>query len=268
LSSALRRSRKARHGTDLVCEWIFRPLAHPVVLALLPLRIPPPLVVCASGAAGIGGAVELARGHLVVAALLVQLKTVLDNADGQLARLSGRVTEFGRYLDSEVDLLVDAALLAALGWETGHGVAAFLTFLALTAVLSVNFNAERLYRLERDPAAGSAALARTGRATAFVRRVYALVYAPQDRLVERFVAWRLRDVLPEARLAYHDRATVFALANLGMSTQLAAFGVCLALGHPLAFIWLVAAELVFVTVLALRRELLLRSFGALQEEAL
>ena len=265
--SALRRSRKARHGTDLLCEWIFRPLAHPVVLALLPLRVPPPLVVCASGAAGIGGAVELARGHLIVAALLVQLKTVLDNADGQLARLSGRVTEFGRYLDSEVDLLVDAALLAALGWETGHGLAAFLAFLALTAVLSVNFNVERLYRLEHEPG-GAAAEPAGGRATAFARRVYGLVYAPQDRLVERFAAWRLRDAHPEARLAYHDRATVFVLANLGMSTQLAAFGVCLLLGRPFAFVWLVAAEVVFVTVLALRRELLLRSFGALQEEPL
>ena len=61
---------------------------------------------------GVAGAVELARGHLVVAALLVQAKTVFDNADGQLARLTGRVTAFGRYLDSECDLLVDAALFA------------------------------------------------------------------------------------------------------------------------------------------------------------
>ena len=58
-----------------------------------------------------------ARGHLVAAALLVQLKTLLDNADGQLARLTGRVTAFGRYLDSECDLLVNAALFAAVGWR-------------------------------------------------------------------------------------------------------------------------------------------------------
>ena len=86
----------------MVCEVVFRPLAHLVVLALLPLRVPPPAVVLASGAAGVAGAVELARGHLVVAALLIQLKTVLDNADGQLARLSGRVTLLGRYLDSQI----------------------------------------------------------------------------------------------------------------------------------------------------------------------
>jgi phosphatidylglycerophosphate synthase len=145
LSSRLLRSRKARAGTDYVCEWLFGPLAHIVVLTLAPLRVPPPLVVCANGSAGVAGAVELARGHLVWAALLVQAKTVLDNADGQLARLTGRVSAFGRYLDSEMDLVVNAALFSALGWWSGNAAAALLGFLALTTVLNVNFNVERLY---------------------------------------------------------------------------------------------------------------------------
>jgi hypothetical protein len=44
------------------------------------------------------------------------------------------------------------------------------------------------------------------------------------------------------------------LANLGMTTELAAFGVLMAAGQPLAFMWLVLAELGLVAVLALRRE--------------
>ena len=52
--------------------------------------------------------------------VLLQLKTVLDNADGQLARASGRVTLTGRYLDTEADLVVNAALFAALGYVTGQ----------------------------------------------------------------------------------------------------------------------------------------------------
>jgi archaetidylinositol phosphate synthase len=266
-SDALARSRKPRAGTELLCERVFRPLAHLVVLALLPLRVPPPVVVAASGAAGVAGAVELARGHLVVAALLVQLKTVLDNADGQLARLTGRMTAFGRYLDSEVDLLVDAALFAALGSYTGQWLAALAGFAALTTVLSVNYNVERLYRAERV-GGGSAMPEAESRPTALLRRGYALVYGPQDRLVERLVARRLRDAPPDARLAYHDRATVSVLANMGMSTQLAAFGICIAVGRPIAFVWLVAAELCLVAVLALRRELLVRDVARLPEEAL
>ncbi|HLY94846.1 MAG TPA: CDP-alcohol phosphatidyltransferase family protein [Gaiellaceae bacterium] len=228
MSSALARSRKPRLAQERLCEWVYRPLAHVVVLALLPLRVPPPAVVLASTGAGLAGAVELARGHLIVAALLVQLKTVLDNADGQLARLSGKVTAFGRYLDSECDLLVNAALFAALGWETHRPFAAFAGFAALTAVLSVNFNVERLARGGQSAPSESGVLA----------SVYRVMYGWQDRIVERFVV--------------PDRNAVVALAQLGMSGQLAAFGLFVGLGHPLYAVWFALAQLPLVAILVLR----------------
>jgi archaetidylinositol phosphate synthase len=229
-----------------VCERIFRPLAHPLVLLFARLRVPPPLVVAAAGAAGVAGAVELGRGSLLAAALLVQLKTLLDNADGQLARLTGRTSAFGRYLDSEVDLLVNAALFAALGSTAGHAALALAGFLALTSVLSLNFNAERLSRAAvAEPEAES-------RATAVLRRIYGLAYAPQDRLAESLVA---------RRPALAGSTAVSLLANLGMSTQLAAFGLLIALGHPIAFAWLALAE---VAVIALA--LLSRRVPSTQEE--
>ena len=202
-----------------MCEWVFRPLAHPLVLLLARLRVPPPLVVVAAGAAGITAAVELGRGSLLAAALLVQLKTLLDNADGQLARLTGRTSAFGRYLDSEVDLVVNAALFTGLGWTFGQPALALAGFIALTSVLSLNFNVERLSRT------ASAEPAAEGGATAVLRRTYGLVYAPQDRLAEALVA--RRPGLTSSR-------AVSLLANLGMSTQLAAFGLLMAFGHPLA----------------------------------
>jgi phosphatidylglycerophosphate synthase len=223
-----------------VCEGIFRPVAHLLVLVLARLRVPPPLVVVSAGAAGLAAAVELGRGSLVVAALLVQLKTLLDNADGQLARLTGRTSAFGRYLDSEVDLLVNAALFVALGWTTGRPALALAGFLALTSVLSLNFNAERLSR------AATAEPEAEGRATAVLCRIYGLVYAPQDRLAEALVA---------RRPALAGSMAVSLLANLGMSTQLAAFGLLLALGHPLAFAWLALAEATAITLALLPRRM-------------
>jgi archaetidylinositol phosphate synthase len=237
------RSRKARLGTEALSAYLFRPVAHAVVLVLAPLRVPPPVVVLASTAAGLAGAVELGRGHFVAAALLVQLKTVLDNADGQLARLTDRVTAFGRYLDSECDLLVNAALFAAVGRVTGSPLAAAAGFVALTAVLSINFNLERLAR--GFPAAWDGSI---------LGRAYGLLYGWQDRLIERFVERRLRGAGEEARRAYHDSATVGILANLGMSTQLAIFGVCIAVGHPLTFVVVALAQLVLVGALFVRRE--------------
>jgi heme A synthase len=44
---------------------------------------------------------------------------------------------------------------------------------------------------------------------------------------------------------------VSLLANLGMSTQLAAFGLLIALGHPIAFAWLALAEVVVIALVLL-----------------
>ena len=232
-SEALARSRKRRNGYEVMCEAVFRPLAHPLVLVLARLRVPPPVVVVAAGVAGIAGAVELSRGSLLLAAALVQLKTLLDNADGQLARLTGRTTAFGRYLDSEVDLVVNAALFAAIGRHAGMPGAGLVGFVALTSVLSLNFNAARLSRAESaEPDDG-------GRPTAWLRAVYRLLYRPQDRLAEWIVA--RRPALTSARW-------VSILANLGMSTQLAVLGVCLVLGAPLVFTWIAVGELAAITL--------------------
>lgn len=205
--------RKPREGFEVLCELVFRPAAHLVARALAPLRVPPPAVVLAGTATGIVAAVEIGRHSFIAAALLLQLKTVLDNADGQLARLTGRITAFGRYLDSESDLLVDAAVFAALGLWLGPWIA-LAGFVVLTSVLSLNFNLERLRR-------GAPAGEPDG---SLVARIYGLVYAPQDRLAELIVRR-----VPSTR-------TVGVAANLGLSTQLAALGLCLALGHPGAYL--------------------------------
>ncbi len=260
LRPSLAASRKQRPSFEVLCELVFRPLAHLVVRVLLPLRVPPPAVVLAATAAGLTAAFELWHGHLVVAAVVLQLKTLLDNADGQLARAAGRVSVLGRYLDSESDLLVDAALFAALGHTTGRWWLAAVAFCVLTLVLSVDFNLERLYRRERGEAP-EARPAATSPGAAVLGRVYDAVYAPQDRLVEWFVERRLErlDAGPAARLAYHDRATLAVLANYGLSTQLAALGACLLLGSPGGYLWLVLACGISLVPLELRRELLARA---------
>jgi phosphatidylglycerophosphate synthase len=232
-SDALARSRKRRNGYEVVSEAVFRPLAHPLVLVFARLRVLPPVVVAAAGVAGIAGAVELSRGSFLLAAGLVQLKTLLDNADGQLARLTGRTTAFGRYLDSEVDLLVNAALLAAIGRHAGQPAAALVGLVALTSVLSLNFNAARLSQAATaEPETG-------GRPTEWLRVIYRIVYRPQDRLAEWIVA---------RRPALASTTWVVALANLGLSTQLAVLGICLVFGAPLVFVWIAVGEVAVITL--------------------
>lgn len=250
-ASLLARSRKQRPGIELLCEYMFRPLAHLLVLALLPLRIPPPAVVLAATTVGLTAAAELAQGHVVVAALLLQLKTVLDNADGQLARATGRVSALGRYLDSLSDLLVDAALFAAIGYLTGRPLLALAGFLAVTFALSADYNLDRLYRAVHGP--GLAAIPAAAGLAGMLARVYEVVYGPQDRLFAWFVA-RRTGANEGTRRAYHDRATLTVLANFGLSTQLAALGVLLVLGRPAAYCWVTLGCALALVPLLLRRE--------------
>jgi hypothetical protein len=221
------------------------------VLALLPLGVPPVAVVIAAFATGLGAAGLLFAGHLVAAAVVLQLKTVLDNADGQLARASRRESVLGRYLDSESDLVINAALFVALAHVTGQPVLAFVSFAVLTLVLSFDFGLELLWRLEHGETREARPEA-TGVAEA-LGRIYDAVYGPQDRLVRWVVERRLRGAGKEARLAYHDRTTLAIVANYGLSTQLAALGVCLALGRPEAYLWLVIACGASFVPLELRR---------------
>lgn len=259
------RPRKVRPGRELVAD-LFRVLAGPLVTVLLRARVPPPVVVLVHSAIGFAAALAIGAEAFPAAALLLQLKTLLDNADGSLARAAERVTALGRYLDTEADALVNASLFAALAFVTDAPWLALAAFCVLTLVLSVDHNVAVLY----DEVRGRAPLlpASSGSASERVLRdVYAVVFGPQDRLVRTVSSRRLRRVLGEARdpalreratLAYHDRVTPALLANLGLSTQLLVLGVCLALGAPVVYLWLVVGSLALLPVLQLRRERLAR----------
>ena len=125
-------------------------------------------------------------------------------------------------------------------------------------MLGVNFNVERLYRRERGESAESMPAA-AGFAQ-LLARLYGIVYDPVDRLLDWFIARRLRAAGsdPAARRAYHDSATVTVLANLGLSSQLAVFGLCLAAGRPEAYTLFVVACLALLVPLAVRRDVRLR----------
>ncbi len=207
-------------------RFVFRPLGHGVVRLLWRTPLRPEHLVLAHGLLGLLAAVLLARGADLSAAVLLQLVTVLDNADGQLARARGQVSLLGRYLDSEVDLLVHAALFVALYLRTGAAAAALLGFAAMTFVLSLDHNLQALASgpLLREPGP------RPG-LEAFLARVYDLLFGWQDRAIRaaerRLEAWLGEDAPP--------RWLLVLPANLGRTTQFALLGLALLLGRPSAF---------------------------------
>ena len=262
--STLAFATKRRARPELLTSAVFNPLARLVTRALLPLRVPPVAVVVVNAMAGITAALAIFQGQLVAGALLLQVKTVLDNADGQLARASGRTSALGRYLDTEADLVVNAAVFVALAHETGAPVLSAAAFCALTLVLSANFNAGVLYRRARGDIVVTQPSAREeGILARILERVYAAFFARQDRLFQAIWTSRLErllapsansDARARATLAFHDGGTLAVHSNLGLSTQLFVLGICLALGVPAVYLWLTLGSLVLLPALELRRE--------------
>lgn len=236
-----------RAGRELLLESVFRPLSNVFVPLLQRIGVSPPAVVLANAAVGLLAALALGRGQLIGAAVLLQLKTLLDNMDGQLARASGSVTLTGRYLDTVADLVVNAALFAMLGYVTGRPFLAAVSFVALTLVLAVDFNVTELYREAHDIPRRQP-VATGGPAERVLASLYAMLFAPLDRAVRSVSEWRFG-----GRAAY-DRFSVTFLANLGLTTQLALLGLCLLLGTPSAYLWFALVCLVSLVPLQLRAE--------------
>ena len=207
----------------------------------------------------------LYRGHLVEAALLLQLKTLLDNADGALARATGQVTLTGRYLDTIADLVVNVAVFAALGIRHGPAV--------LAAGCLPRADGRAHGRLQRDGAVpgvardcdGGAAHRPGAASNGASHSSIASAFGVLDRVVRGVSTRRFGE-----RPAY-DGFAVSVLANLGLTTQLAVLGVCLVLGIPSLYLWLALGCLLVLGALHVRAELRVRSaclVRAAQREAL
>lgn len=87
----------------------------PVAKLFVALRIPVDAVTIggtvAAAAASFG---LLARGHLVSGSLILGLILVTDSIDGQMARLTGRSSKWGAFLDSTMDRIADACVFIAI----------------------------------------------------------------------------------------------------------------------------------------------------------
>lgn len=263
--SVYQRSLKTRPRIEYSSEYFFRPIAHLVVQLLLPLKVQPTNLVLFHTGLGVFCGFLIARGDFWIAAILIQIKTVLDNADGQLARASNTMTEIGRYADTEGDTLVNAALFAGLGFVTGAWWLAILAFITFTLLLSFDFNWEYLYRLERnEPFRASPDTSQENQSILkFLERVYVGFFKPQDLMIRNFSENRFETVYRQhpnpdlravARLEYYEADSLLVLANLELSTQLAVLGLCLILGVPSLFLWFVVCCGLTVAVLQLRRE--------------
>ncbi|MCI7304995.1 MAG: CDP-alcohol phosphatidyltransferase family protein [Trueperella sp.] len=103
-----------------------RPLAKvifgPIAKALVRMGIGANAVTIVGGvASSVAALVLFPLNQLLVGALVVTILVIFDNLDGQMARLTGKTTKFGAFLDSTMDRFSDGAIFASLAmWGYLH----------------------------------------------------------------------------------------------------------------------------------------------------
>ena len=108
-------------------------LFSPIARLLLRLGVSPD-VVTVVGTLGVatGALVFFPRGQFFVGVVVVTAFVFSDLVDGSMARLSGRTSSWGAFLDSTLDRIGDAGVFAGLVlWYAGAGDSRWLAGLAL-----------------------------------------------------------------------------------------------------------------------------------------
>lgn len=118
----------ARKPTDgPISRWLNRPVSLAMTRVLAKLHATPNQITTFVFALGIIAALLIARGDwpsMIVAGVLIQLASIVDGCDGELARVAIRGSKFGAWYDTLTDNLRFAGMVAAcavgLYHQDGH----------------------------------------------------------------------------------------------------------------------------------------------------
>src|SRR4051794_15426696 len=147
--SGYRATLKPLDVEEPVDVYLHRPLGYVLARASYSLPISPDAITGLSIVAGIASAASLILVfpyHLQIGGLLLFLSAVLDCADGQLARMRGTSSLFGRMLDGCADLFTVGAAAPATVWVIWRGLdfpfwgKATVLALAVTTMVTTSFH--------------------------------------------------------------------------------------------------------------------------------
>jgi CDP-diacylglycerol--serine O-phosphatidyltransferase len=109
-----------------------RPVARLIAQSLKPTSFTAVHVTLLFVVSGICAIYCILHQHFIAAGLFLILKSILDAADGELARLKNQPSYVGRYLDSVCDILLNFAFLLTIWYITDSSI--WLMLLAFIGV--------------------------------------------------------------------------------------------------------------------------------------
>ncbi|GEM49052.1 CDP-alcohol phosphatidyltransferase family protein [Deinococcus cellulosilyticus] len=264
MDSLYQKSVKPRPRFEWTSKFIYRPLAHLIVVPLSKTRVTPEMVVMFHTVLGLHAVSLIPQGQTWWPALLMQVKSVLDGADGQLARATGQTSETGRYLDTNMDFVVNTALFVAIGAQSGEWFQAFLGWVLLALIGTTDFQWEAAHQRSRGNTFRAAPEQKGDNPVilGLMRGFYNVVFGPQDRLIRAWNDGRFKaitrkarpDQLKDAELIYHTPRLLDFSMNMGLATQFLVAGVFIALGQPLWYVYALYVQAALLLLLQVYRE--------------
>lgn len=130
-----------------------RRILNPIAVLFHRVGLTPDQVTFGGLLLSLAAGAALASGRFPLATLLLLVGSLCDVLDGSLARLSGRSSRFGAFLDSTVDRYAEMAVFMGLGLHFATSGDVFnvgLTFAAATGSLLVSYARARAEGLGLD----------------------------------------------------------------------------------------------------------------------
>ncbi len=131
-----------------VSRHINRKMSEPMARLLANTKVTPNQMTWTAFGIALLSFVSFVLGQNIIAGLLVQLSSIVDGIDGSLARLKGKTSEFGGFLDSVLDryadiLIVLGLTLWSLSQESYPGIW-IAGFLAITGTICISYTRARI----------------------------------------------------------------------------------------------------------------------------
>jgi CDP-diacylglycerol--glycerol-3-phosphate 3-phosphatidyltransferase len=140
---------------------VARRVFTPVASVLLRLKVSPDAVTVIGTVGTAAAALYFyPKGEFLAGSLVIAIFVFSDSLDGTMARLAGRPSTWGAFLDSTLDRVADAAILGGIAlWFAGEGddpTMAAVTLAALVGALLVSYARARAEGLGADGSTGIA----------------------------------------------------------------------------------------------------------------
>lgn len=131
-----------------ISRYLNRRVSDPLARLLVRTPATPNQVSLAAFGIAVGSLVSFVFGLNIVGGLLAQLSSVVDGADGSLARLKGMSSDFGGFLDAVLDRYADILIVLGLTlWSAGNEAYPGIWlagFLAATGSICVSYTRARV----------------------------------------------------------------------------------------------------------------------------